>query len=168
MKVLYLVRHAKSSWEDASLDDIDRPLKTSGVNDAYMMSDFLKEKKVAPELIITSPAVRAISTALIFTNKLKIPTEQIKILREIYESSPGDILNKVRMTNPIVNSLMVFGHDPSLTSLFTLLTGKSLEKIPTSAVASIFLSIDEWQKIVPAAGTLQFLHRPKEIRSMMR
>ena len=168
MKVLYLVRHAKSSWEDASLDDIDRPLKTSGVNDAYMMSHFLKEKKVAPELIMTSPAVRAISTALIFMNKLNVATEQIKILREIYESSPGDILNKVRMTNPAINSLMVFGHDPSLTSLFGLLTGESLEKIPTSAVASISLSIDEWQKIVPAGGTLQFLHKPKEIKSMMR
>jgi phosphohistidine phosphatase len=168
MKTLYLVRHAKSSWDNPSLDDIDRPLKVSGINDAYIMSAFLKEKKIAPELVVSSPAVRALSTAVIFTNQLGLPTERISIFREIYESSPGSILRVIRRTNPSVNSLMVFGHDPSLTNLFMLLTGKSLEKIPTSAVASVSLNIIQWKEIVPASGTLAFLHKPKEIKQTVK
>lgn len=168
MKILYLVRHAKSSWEDPSLDDIDRPLKKSGVNDAYIMGAFLKERNIFPELLMSSPAVRALSTAVIFTNQLKIPTEKLRIYREVYESSPGHILHIIRQISPAIKSIMVFGHDPSLTNLFMLITGKSLEKIPTSAVASISMSIERWDEIAPAGGNLDFFYKPKEIKQLVK
>jgi phosphohistidine phosphatase len=167
MKTLFLVRHAKSSWEDAYLDDIDRPLKTSGVKDSYLMSAFLKEKNILPELIISSPAVRALSTAVIFATGMNMPLKDIKISPELYESTPGEIQKVIRKTDNATNSLMIFGHDPSLTNLFMSLTGKNLEKIPTSAVVSISVNIQYWEELEPGKGILEYLYKPKQIKEIL-
>ncbi|MDQ3191372.1 MAG: histidine phosphatase family protein [Bacteroidota bacterium] len=167
MKTLFLVRHAKSSWDETSLDDIDRPLKASGVKDAYLISTFLKEKIVQPELIISSPAVRALSTAVIFAKGMNIPLTDIKLFQELYESTPGEIQKTIQKTDDEIDSLMVFGHDPSLTNLFMFLTGINLEKIPTSAVVSISLNIDHWKEIAPGKGILEYLYKPKQVKAIL-
>ena len=167
MKILYLVRHAKSSWDDNSLDDKDRPLKKGGVKDAYSMSAFLKENSILPDYLISSPAVRALSTAVIFAGQMGYPEGKIKIDMDLYESTSSDILNIIKKTDNTLNTLMIFGHEPSLTGLFMVLTGQKLIKIPTSAVVSISFDTNQWDKIIPDAGTLQFLYKPKEIKSML-
>ncbi|HET6242946.1 MAG: histidine phosphatase family protein [Bacteroidetes bacterium] len=166
MKKLFLVRHAKSSWEDFSINDKDRPLKASGVQDAYLMSAFLQSINVSPELIITSPAARTLSTAIIFSQGLLVPLENIKMFSNLYESSPQKILDVILMTDNALSSLMVFGHDPSLTALYTILTGINIEKIPTSAVASISLNINHWKDLAQGTGILEFFHKPKEVKSI--
>jgi phosphohistidine phosphatase len=167
MKTLYLARHAKSSWDDPNVEDVDRPLKTNGVQDAYFMGAHLKSKGVSPQAIITSHAARALNTAIIFASQLQFPVEQIKIFRKIYESSPAEIMEAISSIDNQTESIMVFGHDPSLTKLVLMLTGKEPEKIPTSAVAAIELDIVNWNELSGASGNLAFLEKPKEVKALL-
>jgi phosphohistidine phosphatase len=169
MKTLYLVRHSKSSWEDQTLDDFDRPLKSSGIQDAYMMGSFIKSKGINPGYIISSPAARAINTAIIFATQLYYPTEKIRIYKKLYESTPEDILEVIEKEVPNdVQSVMVFAHDPSLTRLYTMLTGRAVEKIPTSTVVGIELPISAWKEIRESKGETCCFDRPKEVRPVVK
>jgi phosphohistidine phosphatase len=165
MKTLYLVRHAKSSWEDFAFDDFDRPLKSSGLADAYLMGNHLKDKSVMPECIISSPAARAINTAIAFSVKMGFQIENIQMNAKLYECTQQDILEEVSTLNVACDSLMVFGHDPSLSNLFYFLTGTYLEKLPTAAVAAISLPIDSWSEIGNVKGELIFMEKPKELKT---
>jgi phosphohistidine phosphatase len=168
MKTLYLTRHAKSSWDDPNVEDIDRSLKSTGIQDAYLMGKHLKSKGISPEIILTSPAARAINTAVIFASQFNYPPEEIKIFQKIYESAPNDIIEAVLSAKTKANSIMIFGHDPSLTNLVFQLTGKELEKIPTSATAGIELQINDWNELSSAEGKFLFLEKPKELRAFVK
>jgi phosphohistidine phosphatase len=165
MKILYLVRHAKSSWEDQAFDDFDRPLKSVGVKDAYLMGSYLKSKGIVPRAIISSPAARAINTAVVFASRMDYPFSEIQLNKNIYESSAADILQAICHSNIQEDSIMIFGHDPSLSNLFMLLTGIQIEKIPTAGVAAIEIEITDWKAIKSAKGKLMFLKKPKDIRA---
>ena len=161
MKTIYLVRHAKSSWNDPSLKDIDRPLRKRGVKDAGKMADFLLSERVHPDLIISSHATRALSTARIFARALHYHAGRIRIDERIYddlEDSFGEILRQV---NEKFEDLMIFGHDPSMTSLLNRLASKRYEKIPTSGVARIDFRVREWAAVTKGRGKLGYLRFPK-------
>ncbi len=163
MKTLLLVRHAKSSWNDADISDIDRPLKRSGVKDALEVSAKLKSLKVSPDIIITSPAVRAITTALIFARTLKYQYNQIVINEIVYDFSKDALLPLLHNIDDKNDVVMLVGHDPSLTNLLNYLTGKTFEKIPTSSVAKISFRVKHWQKITPENGRLVFIESPQKV-----
>jgi phosphohistidine phosphatase len=166
MKTLYLVRHAKSSWDDITLDDIDRPLKAIGVSDAYLIASKLKDQNIIPELIISSPATRALSTAIIFARVLNYPLNKISIREEVYESSPEEISN-VLNEQPLPSSIMIFGHDPSLSQLYNRLSGNSIEKIPTCGVATIIFEDAHWKDILNLKGEGISLTKPKDFKSLL-
>ena len=84
MKTIYIVRHAKSSWEYQGIKDMDRPLKKRGINDAYLVSSILKEKILKPDAFITSSAIRALSTAVVFCNNFGFPLSRLKINKSLY------------------------------------------------------------------------------------
>ncbi|MBA3899326.1 MAG: histidine phosphatase family protein [Bacteroidetes bacterium] len=168
MKTLYLVRHSKSSWEDQEFDDFDRPLKSSGVKDAYLMGSYLRNKGIMPGLILSSPAARALNTAVVFSGQMGFPYSGILLSIKLYESSAGDILDVISGLNTSEDSIMVFGHDPSLSNLFMKLTGISIEKIPTSAVAAIALNINDWEDIKASKGELVFMEKPKEVKANVK
>lgn len=160
MKTILLVRHAKSSWNDADISDIDRPLKRSGVKDAIEVSEKLKAKKVIPDLLITSPAVRAMTTALIFARTLKYHFGRIVINEMAYDFSKDALLPLLRNTDDKYDVVMLVGHDPALTYLLNDLAGKAYEKMPTSSVAKINFTVKQWQKIAPRKGKLIFIKSP--------
>lgn len=162
MKTLLLVRHAKSSWNDADVSDMDRPLKRSGVKDAIEVSEKLKSKKVTPDILITSPAVRAMTTALIFARTLKYHYNRIVINEMVYDFSKDALLPLLRNIDDKYDVVMLIGHDPAFTYLLNDLTGKAFEKMPTAAVAKINFSVKQWQKITPGKGKLIFLESPKK------
>lgn len=160
MKTLLLVRHAKSSWNNVDISDMDRPLKQSGVKDAIEIAEKLKAKKVNPDILISSPAVRAITTALIFARTLNYHYNRIVINDMVYDFSKDALLPLLKNTDDKYDVVMLVGHDPELTYLLNDLTGKAYEKTPTSSVAKINFGITQWQKIKPKKGKLIFIESP--------
>ncbi len=162
MKTLLLVRHAKSSWKDSDISDLDRPLKGSGVQDAIAVSEKLKLKKIAPDIIISSPAVRAVSTALIFARTLRYHFDRIILNEIVYDFSKDALLPLVHNIDDNYDVAMLVGHDPAFTYLLNDLTGKDYEKMPTASVAKISFGVKHWQKITPGKGKLGFLESPEK------
>jgi phosphohistidine phosphatase len=160
MKTLLLVRHAKSSWNDANVSDMDRPLKRSGIKDALEVSGKLKALKCVPDILITSPAVRAMTTALIFARTLNYHYNRIVINEMVYDFSKDTLLPLLRNLDDKYDVVMLVGHDPAFTYLLNDLTGKAFEKMPTASVAKINFGVKHWQKITPGKGKLLFLESP--------
>src|SRR5687767_6067245 len=121
MKTLHLVRHAKSDWGNQDLADIDRPLNERGYRDAHRMSKQFLEKKQAPQIIFSSPALRAMSTALIFCRNISYPPANIHIEEKIYEASIETMLHLVSQFDDRYGTAMIFGHNPVITDLTNIL-----------------------------------------------
>lgn len=160
MKTLIIVRHAKSSWKFDDLDDLFRPLKGKGYNDCVAMGERLRARKVHADRIITSPAVRAYSTALILSQPLRYDPAGIIIEPDLYETSTGEILDVIAKTPQEVQTLMLVGHDPSFTDLFRAVTGQPLEKLPTSGVVSITFEVSDWNSVTKQVGNVAFFIKP--------
>jgi phosphohistidine phosphatase len=161
MKTLYIVRHAKSSWKFIDLQDIDRPLKRKGTQDAFLIAEKLSEQKIAPQHVLSSPAVRAYETAKIFCNALSFNKENVEINSSIYNAAVEELQTILLNIDNKLNSVMLFGHDPGLTNFVAYLTKQSYEKIPTSGVVSIQFEVDSWNKISEHSGKIDFLIYPK-------
>ena len=116
MKTLVLVRHAKSSWSDPSLDDFDRPLNKRGERNAPEMGRRLGESGLQPDIFVSSPANRARSTAEIIAKELDYPADNIIYHGDLYHASPGDLLEAVRSLGDNIETAFLFGHNPGITS----------------------------------------------------
>ena len=163
MKTLYLVRHAKSSWKYPDLDDFERPLNHRGKKDAPIMGHWLRSKKIIPDLIISSPALRASMTARIISETLSYPTERIKYKDQIYESSLASFFKIIGKTEESVKSLMLVGHNPGITSLANTLSDIYVDNIPTCGIYALNLKIAKWADIADKCGVLKFFKFPKNI-----
>lgn len=162
MRTLLILRHAKSSWEDASLKDHDRPLNPRGVQAAPKMGRLMVAEDLVPEKIITSTATRAYATAELAAGVMPADPE-IETTRELYLASPHTYLEVLADYAGDADPVMVVGHNPGITALVTLLTGV-LEEMPTAALAAVELDIDGWDDIGPAGrGRLVGFWRPKEL-----
>ena len=166
MKTLILVRHAKSSWKFPELDDFERPLNKRGKRDAPIMGKFLEQNKIMPDIIISSPAVRAKRTATRIAEAIGYSKKDVFFDEEVYEASTMGLLN---ITNKIDNknkSAMLFGHNPSMTYFANMLTNSRIDNIPTCGIACVDLKIDTWMEISENCGTLRFFEYPKNIISI--
>jgi phosphohistidine phosphatase len=162
MKTLYILRHAKSSWDDAALSDFERPLNERGLDAAPLMGGVMKKNRFEPELILSSPAKRTEQTAALIKQSADIGGA-IKFDERIYEASPARLLEVIAEQNEKIQSLMLVGHNPGLEGLIKFLTGK-LEPMPTAALAVVDLETGKWSEVNSAKGNLRTLIRPKEIR----
>lgn len=162
MKTLYLVRHAKSSWDYPALDDIDRPLSKRGKKNAPEMGERLVARNILPEILVSSPAKRAISTARRIADEIGFPREAIVSEDRLYLASVEDIVDVVRRTGNEVNSLMIFGHNPGFTDTANTLCGSDIYNIPTCGIAAIRFDTDDWQSVQPGEGQLLFFDFPKK------
>jgi phosphohistidine phosphatase len=163
MKTIYLVRHAKSSWEEEGLSDFDRPLNSRGVRDAPRMGKRLKEKHILPDLILSSPANRAVSTCRAIASILLYNEDKIKTTKELYHADEDDILAVIATVDDSCNSLMLFGHNPGLTDFANSLSENNnlIRNIPTCGVVCFTFAVDTWKKIVPGTGKFVFFDFPK-------
>jgi phosphohistidine phosphatase len=134
MKTIILVRHAKASRDIPGIEDFDRPLTAEGYAEAYSMAAEFKKKKVKTGLIISSPAIRAISTAYIFARELNQPLNSILIREELFTDSYKDIIETLKNLPGKTSSVMLFGHNPSFENLANYLSETPLEKIHTCGV----------------------------------
>ena len=118
MKTLTIIRHAKSDWGDDSLNDAYRPLNERGYMDARIISKQLAKKIEKPDYWLTSPAIRAYSTAIIFANAFKFDADKVVIKQKIYEATVKNLKQVISTIPDTYKHVILFGHNPSLTNYF--------------------------------------------------
>ena len=162
MKTLLILRHAKSSWDDPGLKDHDRPLNPRGARDAPRMGRLLVDEDLIPERILSSTAVRALSTAELAAAEFDQDVE-IEVTRDLYLASPHTYVEVLEELAGPAERVMVVGHNPGISALVTVLTGE-LEEMPTAALAAVELDIEEWDHLGRAGtGALLGFWRPKAL-----
>jgi phosphohistidine phosphatase len=162
MKTLYLARHAKSSWKYPNLDDFERPLNKRGRKNAPFMGKILKKLKVAPDLIISSPANRAAMTARIIAAKINYPLEKIRYSETIYEFRENALIHVIKQLDNSVNKAMVVGHNPAINGLANYIGDQPISNVPTCGIYCVDLDISSWAKICENCGKLIFFEFPKK------
>ncbi|WP_119844166.1 histidine phosphatase family protein [Reichenbachiella sp. MSK19-1] len=163
IKRLIIVRHAKSSWDDASLTDHDRPLAKRGMRDAPRMAEYLCRYLDRPDMVLTSTAIRARQTADYFTQALGTLPHQVRETSALFHAGPSEISAVLSQLPPSTQSVMLFGHNPGFTDFVNQLTAENIENIPTCGVAVISLQLGDWQDVRSATGQLEHYFYPKGI-----
>jgi len=158
MKKLLLIRHAKAEKETFG-KDFDRPLKYTGIQDARFMADKLKEKAIIPQLIVSSPALRAKTTAEIFVDAFKLPDPTVK--KSVYEAGRETWLKVINGLPDEFETIAVVGHNPGIAEILRYLTGEGRE-VHTSTTALVEFDIDSWAEISGNSGKLAFYSSPNE------
>ncbi|MDX1279265.1 histidine phosphatase family protein [Oceanihabitans sediminis] len=161
MKKLTLIRHAKSSWEHPVVD-FERPLKKRGELDANLVSKYAKLKVFKPDLILSSDANRAKSTAKIFIKNLDFQDVDFQYNNQLYDFSGRDLLTVIKNTNDTINDLIIFGHNHAITAFVNSFGSIYFENVPTSGLVSIQFDIPKWKKIVPGTTVLKIF--PKDLK----
>ena len=163
MKTLFLIRHAKSSWDDTALSDKDRPLGDRGKRDAPKMGKRLAKRHVKPDLILSSPALRALSTAEIIAKKLDYERKNIVVDDRVYAGEVDDLLNVIHKLGDKLKRVMLFGHNPELTELARRLSSE-ITHMPTCAVAEFTFDAKSWSNIGKAKLSKVALDYPKRLQ----
>jgi len=164
MKSLLIFRHAKSAWDDPTLDDHDRPLNNRGLKTAPAMGRFLKSQGLLPDKIITSSALRARKTAELFAEQCGY-SQEIEIRSEIYNADTQEIIKLLNRYGGSEDRVMVVGHNPTLEELTRSLTGR-LERLPTGTIVHVELPVENWSEFnIKTKGRLLNIWRPKELFS---
>lgn len=145
MKKLILMRHAKSSWE-FNVSDHERPLKTRGYKDAELVSKYLVNE-IKPELIMSSDALRAKTTAGIFVSNLNIGSKEIVLNHLLYDFSGADLVNVIKNCSDSVNELMIFGHNYAITNFVNSYGDLPIDNVPTSGATILEFEVDRWSDI---------------------
>lgn len=144
MKILTLVRHAKSSWSDSNLSDRQRPLNKRGKTDAPVMGKRIAEHGIRPSLIVCSPAKRAWSTAKIIAREISYPIEFLQREDSLYLASLDEFLDVLVAQDNEFNSIMVVGHNPGMTDFANFLSPGLTHNLPTAGVVSVEIDQDHW------------------------
>jgi phosphohistidine phosphatase len=161
MKTLLVLRHAKSSRSDPTLDDHERPLNKRGRRDAPRMGELVREYGLIPDVVISSDAVRARLTAEAVAEAARY-AEEILLDPHLYMACPADIVSRLQMVRENAETVMIVGHNPGLEKLVEQLTGER-QDLPTATLAQIRLPIDQWRDLkLSTRGTLVGLWRPEE------
>ncbi len=161
-KRLYLIRHAKSSWKDMNLSDFDRPLNKRGQKDAPFMGERLHKYKVKPDLILASPANRALKTAKLIAKEVHYKKENIKQDKRIYGADVPELLEIIRMTDNQYDNIFLIGHNPGLTLLAEYFSGLQVQNIPTCGIFCVEFQVGSWKHIEEKRGALVFFDFPKK------
>lgn len=160
-KHLLLCRHAKSSWLETTLSDIERPLNKRGERAAPVMGRRLAHRGVQPDLILTSPAVRARATAVYLAIELGYPQERLQVQTGLYAATVSSLLALLQQQEARCATIMMVGHNPECTALANVLGGLHIENIPTCGIVALEFTFASWQKLAAGDGTLLFFDYPK-------
>ncbi len=162
MKSLLLVRHAKSSWDDFSIKDFDRPLNDRGKKDAPTMAKRMRDKDVRIDAFISSPAKRARKTAEAFAKEYKEKKEDIIFFDELYLASPSTFFEVIGKTDDQLKTIAVFSHNDGITSFANMLTSERIDNIPTSGVFAVTIKTKHWADFEKAEKEFWFFDSPKK------
>jgi len=161
MKQLLLVRHAKSSWDDASINDIDRPLNDRGKKDAPKMAERLLDKKVKIDGFYSSPAKRALSTCKLFIKTYDKKEKNIVEVEELYEPQIQNFFNVVKKADNDFYTIALFSHNPGITAFANQLTNVQVDDMPTCSIFAIKVDIKKWEDFEEGEKLFWFFDYPK-------
>ena len=162
MLSLYITRHAKSSWSDAGMPDFERPLNERGMRNAPFMAKCFSEREEPLDLIISSTAVRAISTALIFAKEMDMAASSVNRMSSLYHSTVPNLVDALHNLPDSAKRVMLFGHNPGLTELVEHLCGEDIGNLSTCGTVRIDMHVDEWKLVSRDLGTLIWMDYPKQ------
>ncbi|MBN1904764.1 MAG: histidine phosphatase family protein [Deltaproteobacteria bacterium] len=165
MKTIYLLRHAKSSRDDTTLDDFERPLNNKGRESLVIMGKLLNDLDVMPDIIISSPASRAAMTARAIASKIHYPLDKISYREALYLSEKDILIEEIKNIKNTFKSVMVVGHNPGITDLANFLGDKKIDDIPTCGLCSIEFALRSWKDIDGHSGRIKFIEYPKKQRN---
>lgn len=161
LKKLFLLRHAKSSWGDASLDDFDRPLNERGLRAAPLVGRYMRERKLRPDLIICSPAERARETASLVVKAAGLDAP-LRFDERIYEATSARLFEIVSQIEDTVGEALLVGHNPGFEELLQRLSGEA-RHMATATLALVILDIEKWSKLREGCGRLELFLKAKEL-----
>ncbi|TGE17775.1 SixA phosphatase family protein [Hymenobacter elongatus] len=161
MKTLYLMRHAKSSWNFDNLTDQERPLNDRGRTDAPRMGQALAKRDIQLDLVVSSPAVRAISTAAIVARELNYAHDKIQVIERIYRAEVADLLEVVRALPDSAEAVLLLGHNPTITDFANALSPSPLNELPTSAIVCLKFDSARWAETDRTNAEFYFLDYPR-------
>lgn len=161
-KQLLIIRHGKSDWAEAGMADFDRPLNHRGNKNAPEMAERVIRKDLVPELVVSSPANRALSTAAHFSGTWQMPLENIQQEPSIYEANVTTLLKVVNLLSNAVDRVALVGHNPGLTDFVNYLADAHIYNLPTAAVVVIDFPFDDWSEISQHTGSLFLFDCPKK------
>ncbi len=161
LRTLCFVRHAKSSWDNPGLADIDRPLNERGARDAPLMAEKMLHLEVIPDLIVTSPANRAATTAKSFRKAFGLPKEDFVTELSLYEAMPEDVVAVVQHLANAKKCVYLFGHNPTFTMLANRFPGVRIANVPTCGVLLVKTMAPTWDAWTPEISTFIGFYYPK-------
>jgi phosphohistidine phosphatase len=159
-KKLVVVRHAKSSWSDYSLSDINRPLNKRGERDAPNMAKKVKDIGIDIEYLITSPALRAKNTCEIFAKSFS-REESVEVFNHLYHGDISDLIETINLIDESINCAAIFAHNPGLTSFANMISSSIIENVPTCGALIINVDQKKWQDVTLKSLTLDKFIYPK-------
>lgn len=168
MKTLYIVRHAKASLKSGRTQDIDRPLIIKGETNTKFVTDYLRNQFINIDLIISSHAKRAFDTAKLFAIAFSYPEDNIKVDTQIYHKGVDALFNQFYDLPDELDSLMLVGHNPSITSFANYFIEDKIENLPTSGIICINFATNKWQNIPKAVATEIFRVFPKILKKTIK
>jgi phosphohistidine phosphatase len=161
MKTVLLIRHAKSSWDNLSVADIDRTLNDRGKRNAPEMAKRLLHKGLKVDALISSPAVRARKTAELFAGELDIKKKDIIIVQDLYDATANAFTNAITNAPHSADTIAVFSHNPGITDYVNSLTNTKVDNMPTSAIFAVACDIQTWSEFAAAEKRFLFFDYPK-------
>ena len=164
MKQIYILRHAKSSWDNSNLSDFDRPLADKGISDAKKMSNFLKDMNIKIDKVLCSNAIRAKETFDLTADGFNFEIDKATYLDKLYFGDTTTIIQDLKELDESLNNILIVGHNPTLHYLVEILTNESINRFTTCNLATI--SHDgEWVSLNSQQCSLKSLIRPKELNN---
>lgn len=161
MKTLYLMRHAKSSWDFEGLSDHDRPLNNRGRKAAPLMGRELVAREIEIDLLLSSSAVRALTTATLMAKELEYDPEKIAVEEQIYKADKRELLDIIRGIPNQFDRVMLVGHNNTITDFANMLSPEMIPNIPTAGIVALNFACTTWREISKENATFEFFDYPK-------
>lgn len=162
MKKLFLIRHAKSGSKDHAGSDHARPLNHRGEKEALLMAKVLKKMEIKPELILTSSALRARTTADIFASVLQYPAAEVFSDSDLYLANIHNFLKQANLIEDKIDCTFIFSHNPGISEFACFLTGEALTDMPTCGIYGIQLNVNRWREVKSGIGKTILFEYPKK------
>ena len=161
MKTLYLIRHAKSSWKNLDLTDFERPLNGRGKKNAPFMGKVLRDKGIRFDLMVSSPAKRALKTAQKIADQMQYERFDIRREPDLYHAASNTIVSIIQTQPDHCNRLALIGHNPGFTAVANQLGKLNLENVPTAGIVAFSFDVSQWQDVALGEGQLLWFDYPK-------
>lgn len=155
------MRHAKSSWKDAQLNDMERPLLQKGLERTRLIISYLRENGFNPEYVLTSPAVRALETARIMAHAFDIGEKNFREEKNIYSANENSYYDLCFDLPKKISHLLIVGHNPALTGFVNFFLNPRIDYLPTSGIVSIEFDSEKWEEVPVSSYRVRFMIFPK-------